>query len=74
MGWTDNRRGRLPPSKSALTPQLKNWRNGLACYGGAGFEPGLAGGQDRDSRVALIGLGELYAGLRAGEGEGDGVR
>jgi uncharacterized protein len=46
----------------------------LACYGGAGFQPGLAGEQDRDSRVALIGLDELYAGLRGGEGESDGVR
>lgn len=44
----------------------------LACYGGAGFEPGLAAGSSAE-RVILIGPDELYADP-AGGGGLDGLR
>jgi uncharacterized protein len=44
----------------------------LACYGGAGFEPGLAAGSSAD-RVILVSPDELYADPSGGGGR-DGLR
>jgi AAA+ ATPase superfamily predicted ATPase len=66
---------RLRRARDLLTARGYDTRDTvLACYGGAGFEPGMPGRQDRDSRVALIGLDQMYGGSPAGEGGSDGVR
>ena len=44
----------------------------LACYSGAGFDPGLATGSAAE-RIALVGLDELYADTAYGPGGNRGI-
>jgi uncharacterized protein len=64
---------RLRRARDLLAARGHNTRDTvLACYGGAGYEPGLAAGSSAE-RVILIGPDELYANPAAGGGR-DGLR
>ncbi len=64
---------RLRRARDLLTARGYDTRDTvLACYGGAGFEPGLAAGSSAE-RVILVGPDELYADP-AGGGGLDGLR